>query len=226
VTNDCCQPKEPHPSEIARNDAERDHLLAQARKEIAYAEKAELELAKARRAEQAELAKNEHHFLYVFDQEVSASSVKSCISQLATWHRQYPECAIEIQLNSPGGSIFDGLALIDFVRDLRVKGHHITIVTIGMAASMAGVILQAADTRVMGHNALMLIHEGSLGAVGDFGKVEDRVKLMKQLHERILALFVERSKVSKGFITRHWQRRDWWLSAEECLKHGFIDEVR
>lgn len=226
-------PTELHTSEVQKNSAlaeaalaERDKHAAEARKLLAEAQQAELLVREAERKERDELAKDKHHHVYVFDKEVSESSVKSCIGQLIAWSRQDPGCEIEIQINSPGGSIFDGFALIDFIRDLREKGHHITITAIGMAASMAGVILQAADTRAIGRHALLLIHEGSLGAIGSYGEVEDRVALMKMMHERILDLFVSRSKVSKRFIRTRWQRRDWWITAEDCLKHGFVDEVR
>lgn len=227
-----------HESEVEKNLAERDFYAAQARKEAALAEKEatdaqikRINLAKALRDEATELAKNIHHKVYVFDAAVGEASVKMCINQLVSWSRQYPACEIEIQLNSPGGSIFDGFALIDFLRSMQERDHKITITVLGMAASMAGVILQAADTRVMGANALMLIHEGSLGASGDFGHVEDRMKLMRLMHERILTLFEERArpintKVTKRFIRSRWERKDWWLTGEDCLKLGFVDEVR
>jgi len=164
--------------------------------------------------------------VYVFDKQVEESSVKLCIQQLVNWSRQDPGCKIEIQINSPGGSIIDGFALIDFIRGLRENGHEVTMIAYGYAASMAGVLLQAADRRLMGKHALMLIHEGSLGAIGDFGKVEDRLKLMKMMHDKILALFTERAKLSAGQIRSRWERKDWWLTAEEALKHGFVDEIR
>jgi len=234
-----------HPSEIA-------HFEAQARRELAEADKLKAETreaaARARNEDAAaktsmilydreaekrakELAANEYHRVYVFDEAVTEGTVKKCINQLTLWARQDPECAIEIQINSPGGSIFDGFALIDFIRDLRERGHEVTTVALGMAASMGGVLLQAGDTRIMGANCFLLIHEGSLGAIGDFGEVEDRVKLMEQLHERILALFEERAKpinakTTKAWIKRNWQRRDWWIDAQAAADYGFIDEVR
>lgn len=225
-------------SEIERNQAEaekfraeRDEAAAEARKKTAEAEVAEISLAAKRRAEEDELAKNVHHKVYVFDSDVNSSSVKSCKNQLTIWHRNCPNCEVEIQVNSPGGSIVDGFDLIDFIRDFRNKGHKVSMVAFGYAASMAGVIMQAADTRVMGKHAFMLIHEGSLGAIGDFGKVEDRLKLMENFHTKILELFEERakpknSKTTKAFIKKRWHRNDWWLPSEEALRLGFIDEVR
>lgn len=211
--------------------AEADKFKAEKRNEIAKARTAEILLSREQDKRNVELAANDLHNVYIFDSDVSESSVKKCIAQLSTWSRQEPNCKIEIQITSPGGSIFDGFALIDFIRDLRGKGHEVTMLALGMAASMAGVLMQAADVRVMGANALMLIHEGSLGASGDFGNVEDRVKLMELMHQRILTLFEDRAtpinpKTTKAFIKRRWNRTDWWIGADDCLKLGLVDEVR
>ena len=206
-------------------------LNAQTRKVLAKAVVAEIERDQAKEKRERELAADERHKVYVFDTDVSDRAVKTCIQQMTTWARQEPRCGIEIQVNSPGGSINAGFALIDFIRDLRERGHTVTMVAFGMAASMAGVLLQAADRRVMGANCFLLLHEGSLGAIGDFGEVEDRVKLMKMYHERILALFEERAKpinpkTTKTFIRNRWVRKDWWIQSEDAIKLGLVDEVR
>jgi len=229
-----------HESEIAHYDAqaarelvEAEKLRAEAREVSARADNEESAAATSRilyerEAEKRakELAANEHHHVYVFDESVSEGSVKKCINQLTLWARQKPDCEIELQINSPGGSVIDGFALIDFIRDLREKGHEVTTVAFGMAASMAGVLLQAGDKRVMGANCLLLIHEASYGISGDHGDVEDRVEMVKIMHDKILSLFAERSSLNKAQIGRKWRRKDWWLPAEIALKHGFIDEVR
>ena len=222
-----------HPADVALREAQTAKEKAEAKKLLAEAREADNKAAVAglmfdreQEKRRRELAGDEHHLVYVFDEAVDDRSVKSCIQQLTRWSRQQPKCDIEIQINSPGGSVFDGFALVDFIRDLREKGHEITMVAYGMAASMAGVILQAADKRAMGVNCLLLIHEGSFGAIGNVGEVEDRVEMMKLLHKRVLALFAERSNLSEAQIARRWHRKDWWLTADTALKHGFIDEIR
>ena len=220
-------PEEVHciEAEASKYEAEAIAKRAEARLQTAMAEVAEIELRARQLDERVSLAQNFHHHVYVFDKEVAESSVKACIQQLQTWSRNDPECDIELQINSPGGSIFDGFALIDFIRDLRAKNHTVTTHGIGMIASMAAVILQAGDKRVMGANAMMLLHEGSLGAIGNFGQVQDRVKLMELMHDRILDLFAERSTMSKAAIKKQWARTDWWCNSDTCLKHGFVDEL-
>ena len=154
-------------------------------------------------------------------------SVKECIKQLATWERTSEgPITVEMIINSPGGSVVDGFALMDFITAFSARGNTLNTVAYGMAASMGGVLLEAGARRTMGANSVLLIHEAQFGAVGSYGEVEDRVKLVNIFHERILDLFASRAKVSKSFIKRNWNRRDWWLDAQTALKHGFIDEVR
>lgn len=175
-----------------------------------------------------ELTADKYHRRYVFTGEVSANAVNTCIKQLQTWVRQLPQdetMTIQLVINSPGGSIFDGFALIDFLRQLQADGHKIVTEALGMAASMAGVLLQVGDTRVMGEHAFLLIHEAQFGAVGSMGDIEDRVALVEMMHERILELFAARSKMTKAAIKRKWTRRDWWISAPEAAKLGFVDRI-
>lgn len=219
-----------HPSQVAVNEAKVTLIMAQAERAAAEAGVAKIILNNKEREEERELAQDRHNHVYVFDQAVGEKSVKECIQTLTVWSRQDPGCPIELQINSPGGSIFDGLALVDFLRSLQKKEHFITTVALGMAASMGGVLLQVGDKRVIGENATLLIHQGSLGAVGDFGQVEDRVKLMEHFHERILSLFVDKAKpinprTTKAFIQKRWNRTDWWIPAQEAIDLGFADEI-
>ena len=183
-------------------------------------------LAKAKRDEQETLAGNRYNFVYTYSDQVTASTVKSCITQLQEWHRLHPGCDMEVVFNSPGGNVIDGLSLFDFIQYLRVSGHHITTSTIGMAASMAGILLQAGDVRIMGQESWLLIHEASFAAVGKFGEIEDTVEWVRKIQKRVLRIFAERSQLSEKQIGTRWKRKDWWIDAEDALKMGFIDEIR
>src|SRR3954463_9547536 len=112
-------------AQSAAFEAQRRRDAAETRTATAVAKLTELALERDVQEREDELAANAHHKVYIFDSEVSDSAVKKCINQLTTWSRQEPDCEIEIQVNSPGGVIFAGFALIDFIRDLRSKGHKI-----------------------------------------------------------------------------------------------------
>ena len=95
-----------------------------------------------------------------------------------------------------------------------------------MAASMAGILLQAGDTRWVGHQAWVMIHRAAFGAFGKTYEVEDEVEFVKRIEERILEIFTTRSKLTKQKIKRNWDRKDWWISADEALEAHLVDEVR
>ncbi len=171
-------------------------------------------------------AKDDMNHLYRFNSKVSSDSVKKCMEKLTEWHRLDPECAIEIIFSSPGGSIISGFELFDFLQDLRYQGHHITTGTLGYAASMAGVLLQAGDVRWVGQQAWVMIHRAAFGASGKTYEIEDEVRFTQRLEGRILDIFTSRSKLSKAKIKRNWDRKDWWISADEAIEMGLVDEIR
>lgn len=207
-------------------DAIAHKAAAEARKLEAEAEEAEILTRQAKRKEEEELATDKYHFVYPFTSQVTSATVESCIEQLTKWSRSSPGCSIEIVFNSPGGDVIEGMALFDFIQLMKQRGHHITTTALGMAASMAGILLQAGTIRVMGAEAWLLIHEASFGAFGKMGEVEDRVKWVEAVQKRILKIFASRSKLSEQQIKNRWRRKDWWLSSEDCLRHKFVDEVR
>ena len=213
-------------AEVAKLEAETKKILADFRKLDAEAGKAEIEYQKAYASRMKELMQDSEHHLYRFSKDVSANSVESCMSTLTQWHRKDPKCSIELVFSSPGGSIIDGFELFDFIQELRNKGHHVTTGSLGMAASMAGILLQAGDVRWIGHQAWMMIHRAAFGAIGKTFEIEDEVKLVKRIEERCVDIFVARSKLSKTKIKRNWDRKDWWIDADECLECGLVDEIR
>ena len=171
-------------------------------------------------------ASDERNFLYRFNDKVSKDTVRHCMETLTEWHRLDSECAIEIIFSSPGGSIIDGFELFDFLQDLRNKGHHLTTGTLGYAASMAGVLLQAGDIRWVGQQAWIMIHRAAFGAWGKTYEIEDEVKFIQRIEERILAIFTSRSNLTKNKIKRNWDRKNWWISADEFLTMNLVDEIR
>ena len=171
-------------------------------------------------------SRDDRNYLYRFNEKISSESVKKCMQTLTEWSRLDPECAIEIIFSSPGGSIIDGFELFDFLQDLRYQGHHMTTGTLGYAASMAGVLLQAGDVRWVGQQAWVMIHRAAFGAWGKTYEIEDEVKFIQRIEERILGIFTSRSNLSKTKIKRNWDRKDWWISADEAMEMGLVDEIR
>ena len=213
-------------AEIAKTAAETQKLEAETRKAAAEALIAEMDARAEYRKREREKASDEENYLYRFAGEVSKNSVTICMKKLTRWSRLDPKCDIEIVFSSPGGSIIDGFELFDFIQDLRGRGHHITTGTLGMAASMAGILLQAGDTRWVGGQAWIMIHRAAFGAFGKTYEVEDEVEFVKRIEERILEIFTTRSKLTKQKIKKNWDRKDWWISPDEAIELSLVDEIR
>ena len=210
---------------------------ATARRDVAFAIQAELSLTQSERAEREVLALDKHNQIYFFGAAVGAVTVRDCIERLALWTRTKPCCDIEIVFSSPGGSVIDGLVLFDYIQGIRRAGHYVTTSTLGWAASMAGILLQAGNNRIMAPESWLLIHEVSLVVGGKIGDIEDEMQWVKRVQERILDIFAKRSKqaaadgtatkpLTREALRRGWKRKDWWISSDEALKYGLVDEIR
>lgn len=190
----------------------------------------EFEVLEYERQERNAKAKHSEAYVYNFVDQVSTSSVKSAIGTLAEWvrrkHQEGDERPIQLIFNSPGGNVFAGLALYDALKDIQNK-EHVEIVTVarGMAASMAGILLQAGSKRIISENSWILIHEVSDIASGTTSELEDEVMLTKRLQKRLINILAERSTMTDKQIDKKWKRKDWWLEAQEAVDLGFADEV-
>lgn len=198
---------------------------AELRKLQLETERTLLELDAMRRSERDRAADARAAHVYTFYSGVDSDSVQQCMAELGTWSRRDPGAEITVIFNSPGGSVLDGLALFDYLRQLRALGHPVTTMALGRAASMGAVLLQAGSKRVMGRNAFLLIHEVSHQSVGKVSEMEDSVGFTKRLQQRLLAILAERSTLSDREINRRWSRKDWWLDAEEAVALGLADEL-
>lgn len=202
-------------------------LQEEIRTQRAEAALKEIELAVAEDTERDRQVKlGKIRVLDIFD-AIMPKQVYAWIDALEHWSRRDPEGDITININSPGGSVTHGLALYDTILRLRRNGHKVTVRGSGMVASMASVLLQAGDVRIMDKRAKLLIHEGSMSLRGDMsvGEMEDAQFFSKMVRDDILDIYVERSNMTKKQIEAKWKRRDWLLTADEALKYGFVDVV-
>jgi len=213
-------------AEIAKLKAETAKTEAEAENAGNMAIISRLARESAVRETAALLANNDYNRVYLFNGPVTEGTVRVAIAKLTEWHRIFPGEDIEIVFSSGGGSIVDGMALYDYLQDLRAQGHRITTSTLGIAASMAGILLQAGDVRTMGREAWLMIHEAAFRTEGKIGEIEDTVDWIKKVQERVLLIFAMRSKMTTEEIRAKWTRRDWWIDSDEALRLGLVDALR
>jgi len=213
-------------AEARKANAEAAKVEAEARSFVAKAVIDEMSMTYSQETEEARRAADEFHLIYRFSGPVTSGSVGSAMDKLTEWHRRFPGEDIEIIFNSPGGSIIDGMELFDFIVDLGNRGHKVVTGCTGMAASMAGILVQAGTVRWMSRESWYMIHQAAFGAMGKTFEIEDTVEWIKRIQRRILEIFAGRSNLSVAQLKRKWERKDWWIDSNEALKLGLVDEIR
>jgi ATP-dependent Clp endopeptidase proteolytic subunit ClpP len=130
---------------------------------------------------------------------------------------------IEVQISSPGGDVFAGVAIFNA---LRAHSARITTRVDGVAASIASVIAQAGDHRVMLGGSQMMIHQAHGIAMGPASEMREFADLLDRQNENIAAIYAARSggKV-EDFAELLAGGTNVWLSAAEAVELGLADEV-
>ncbi|MAG59881.1 hypothetical protein CMO96_03790 [Candidatus Woesebacteria bacterium] len=213
-------------AEAAKVEAEARKVTAEAESAETKAEKEKLEFERYKKERIQRLAIDSERHVYRFSGTVTKASVVRCRNTLTEWSICSPGCDMEIVFASGGGGITAGFELFDYIQQLRSIGHNITTGSLGMAASMAGVLLQAGEKRWIGHQSWILIHRAAFGAIGKTFEIEDEVDLVKRIEERIIDIFTSRSTLTRLKIKRNWDRKDWWINADEALELGLVDEIK
>ncbi len=145
------------------------------------------------------------------------------IAQLLFLEAENPERDINIYINSPGGSVQAGLAIYDTMQFLNAP---VSTICMGMAASM-GAFLLAAGTegkRRALPNARIMIHQPSGGSYGTAADIEIQAKEILHARERLNALLAHHTGQPMDRISEDVDR-DRFMSPEEALEYGIIDQV-
>lgn len=145
------------------------------------------------------------------------------IAQLLFLQSEDPKKDISIYVNSPGGSVSAGLAIIDTMNHVK---NSISTVCVGIAASMGAVILSAGEKgkRFALPNAEVMIHQPLGGVEGQATDIEITAKHILKTKENLLKILAKNSGQPFAKIEKDGDR-DYFMSAEEAKKYGIIDKV-
>lgn len=214
-------------SEAERNQFEAVRSAAEARAAEAAAEQVQIATERERWKRQVELSSDAHRSCYRLSGTINESSVSKTMDSLTVWRRLHPEAdQLKFVINSPGGSVVEGVALFDTLRSLSQSGVRVVTVVTGMAASMGAILSQAGDLRIIMPNASFMLHEAAFMAGGKTSEVEDRTEWVRMIEKRFADIIAERSTLTSKQLIARWSRKDWWMLAEEATtKFGFFDRL-
>ncbi len=128
---------------------------------------------------------------------------------------------IIVNINSPGGDVFEGLAIFNILRGLNKK----VIVNInGIAASIASVIALAGDEINIADNGFFFVHQVSGGAFGTADDIEKTAEDIRKIQDQIVNIYINKTGLSKEKITQLMEDES-LLTAEEAKELGFVDNI-
>lgn len=128
---------------------------------------------------------------------------------------------LAVLVNSPGGIVTDGLTIY---HELATHPAHVVVEIGGVAASMASAIAMAGDTVRIATNAHIMIHDPWDVAVGNAEDLREAADLLDQFGTSLVNIYVTKTGLSEDEI-REMMAAETWLTADEALARGFVDEV-
>lgn len=155
--------------------------------------------------------------------QVTSDTANLVVAQLLHLAYEDPKSDIKLYINSPGGSIYDGFAIIDTMNYIE---PDVQTIGIGLQASMGAMLLSAGakGKRYALPNARIMIHQPSSGTEGKVTDQEIALRESVYLKKTVIEMLANNTGKDLKTIERDMDR-DNWMSAEEAQKYGIIDEV-
>lgn len=138
----------------------------------------------------------------------------------------YKNGTINIFINNPGGSVVDGMAIYDAINACKnyVRGY-----VYGEACSMASVILQACDERVLSENSIVMIHDGAWGLAGHKNNVKNWQDFYQKVDQRTYDIYLEKIREKHpNYRVQDLKRRmrdDMIFYGQEAVDIGLADRI-
>ena len=156
-------------------------------------------------------------------EEVNEHTANLVVAQMLHLAYEDPKKEINFYINSPGGVVYDGLAIIDTMN--YIKPDVVTI-GIGMQASMGAVLLAAGakGKRIALPNSRVMIHQPHGGTQGVMTDMEISLKEGIRTKQKLVDLMAQYTGQKKDKVAADMER-DFWMDAEEALKYGIVDKI-
>lgn len=161
--------------------------------------------------------------IIMLSEEVNSTTASLVVAQLLYLEGQDPEKDISFYINSPGGSITDGMAIYDTMRYIKCD---VSTICVGMAASMGAFLLTAGSKgkRKALPNSEIMIHQPLGGAKGQATDIEIQARHILKIKEKMNSIIAERTGQDLEKVKQDTER-DFYMSAEEAKEYGIIDQI-
>ncbi len=161
--------------------------------------------------------------IIMLSEEVNNATASLVVAQMLFLEAEDPDADIYFYINSPGGSVTDGMAIYDTMQFVKCD---VSTICIGMAASMGAFLLAAGakGKRIALPNSEIMIHQPLGGAKGQATDIKIQADLILRTRDRLNKILAERTGKSPEEIAKDTER-DNFMTVEEALKYGLIDKI-
>ena len=161
--------------------------------------------------------------IIMLSEEVNNVTASLIVAQMLFLEAEDPDADIQFYINSPGGSVTDGMAIYDTMQFVKCD---VSTICIGMAASMGAFLLSAGTPgkRIALPNSEIMIHQPLGGAKGQATDIKIQAELILRTRDNLNRILAENTGRSIEEIARDTER-DNFMTAEQALEYGLIDKI-
>ena len=161
--------------------------------------------------------------IIMLSEEVNATTASLVVAQMLYLEAQDPDKDIQFYINSPGGSVTDGMAIYDTMQYIKCD---VSTICIGMAASMGAFLLSSGTKgkRLALPNAEIMIHQPSAGTQGQITDMAIHLKRLEIIKSRMNRILAENTGKPIEVVTADCER-DNFMTAQEAMEYGLVDKV-
>jgi ATP-dependent protease ClpP protease subunit len=128
---------------------------------------------------------------------------------------------LTVRINSYGGSVFDGISMYNYLRELASKGSNVKTVCDGIAASIASLIFLAGDERSMASNGFLMIHNPAGFAFGEAKVLRKEADLLDSVKDStLISTYIDRTGNEQQTLS-DWMEAETWFNSEQGVSFGF-----
>jgi len=155
--------------------------------------------------------------------DVNSHTANLVVAQLLFLQNEDPKKDIQIYINSPGGSVYDGMAIYDTIKHIK---NDVSTVGIGLQASMGAFLLSSGTKgkRFLLPHAKVMIHQPSSGTRGKVSDMEIDLKESLKVRELLNEILAKNTGQKLSKVEKDVDR-DYWMTADEAVAYGIVDKV-
>lgn len=154
--------------------------------------------------------------------EIDCESVRAAVEKIKGQ-------TVDIYINSPGGDVFEGIAIANYIRETETHGTKINIIVYGLAASIASVIAVAASHTKMLTGTKLMIHNPWCVCCGDAVEMRETATVLDDIKNSILEFYqlksIKNLGTEKQINFAEVMEKETWLSPQESLAMGLCEEI-